>query len=128
MAAAEVDAVALEELELLGREHKGLVLGVLLEAEQALETSLEVVAKPNAADARGTDLEPAQAKLFGDPLRAVRGVLQGVGEDLGLDFRGDAVGVGPARPATLLYRSIALERPRPGRRGAVRRRSRGGSP
>ena len=74
---------------------------MLLEAEEAFETGLEIVPKPDAADAGGADLQPAQAELVGDALCAVRGVLQGVGEDLSLDVRGDTVGVGPARPATL---------------------------
>ena len=54
----------------------------MLEPEEALEASLEVVAQPDAADAGGTDLEPAQAELVGDAVGAVRGVLEGVGEDL----------------------------------------------
>ena len=54
MAAAEVDAVAFEEPDLLRREDEGGVLGDgLLEAEEALQPRFQVVAEPDSADPDG---------------------------------------------------------------------------
>jgi len=82
---------------LLRREDEGLILGMLLEPQEAFQKGLEVVAQP---DARGTDPQPAETEFVGHALSAMRGVLQGVGEGWGLDLGGDAVRVGPTRPAT----------------------------
>jgi len=54
--AAELDAVALEEAELLVGEDQRAVLGDSLEAEEPLEAGLEVVAAPHTADAGDADV------------------------------------------------------------------------
>jgi hypothetical protein len=99
--AAELDAVALEEAELLLGEDERAVLGSLLEAEQTLETGLEVIPSPDAADPGDTDVDALKSELIGHTLGAVRGMVKRVGEDLGLELLGDAVRMGPPRPAAL---------------------------
>src|SRR5262249_1052782 len=56
VAAPELDAVALEETQLLLGEDERALLGGLLQAEQALQAGLEVVASPDAADAGDADV------------------------------------------------------------------------
>lgn len=80
MAAAEVDAVSLEERDLRVGEEDGVVLGGPLEAQQALRARLEVMAQPTPRTPDALT-EVLQAQLVGDALRAVRRKLQGVVED-----------------------------------------------
>src|SRR5262249_44377879 len=101
--ATEVDAVALEEADLLlGEDEGGVRLDGALQAQEALQARFEVVAEPHPADAGWAHRQALQPELVGDALGAVGGVGQGVGEDPRLDLGAHAIGVGTTRPAPLL--------------------------
>ena len=55
MPAAEVGAVALQELDLLFAEHEGGIAGARFQSQQALGAGFEIVSQPDAADAGGAD-------------------------------------------------------------------------
>lgn len=96
--AAKLDAVTFEQPQLpLGHDEGGVLDGAL-QSQQALEPGLQIVPTPDAAHARDADVDALEAQFVGDTLGAVGGVLQGVGEDLALDFLRDAVGMGPRGP------------------------------
>jgi len=101
VAAPELDAVALEETKLLLGEDARALLGGLLQAEQALQAGLEVVASPDAADAGDADVYAVEPEFVGHTLGAMRGMLERVGEDLGFDLVGHAVRMGAPGAAPL---------------------------
>lgn len=98
----DVAAGAFEQSPLFVGEDVGGVAGLGFEPEQALVAREDVVALPDAAYVRWTDLDAGESKLVGDELRSLGGVLEAEVEDGGLDLGTDAVGMGAARPALLL--------------------------
>jgi hypothetical protein len=89
--AAEVGAVALQELDLLLAENEGGIAGGLFQAQQALGSRFQIVSQPGAANAAGADGDAHQAQLVGDALRAVGRPVQGIVEDLLFNLGGEAV-------------------------------------
>ena len=71
------------------------------QAHQALVAGLQIVAQPDAADARGRDFDAGQAQVIGDALGAVGRPGQAMGQHPFLDLRGDPVRVGAAGAAAL---------------------------
>lgn len=55
MTAAEVGAVALQELDLLLAEHEGGIAGTLFQSQQTLGSRFQIVSQPSAANAAGAD-------------------------------------------------------------------------
>ena len=102
VSAAEVDGVALEQLDLLVAEHVGVVVHVLLEAKQTLVARLQRVAQPDASYTVQRHIHALQTQFVGHSLLAVRRVLERVGEDLLLDLGLDAVGMRRLRATSLL--------------------------
>ena len=70
VAIAELRTEALQEPDLLGGQLDPALLGVLLEAQQALVLGQQVVAAPDAADPAGADLDPLQGQLLRHPQAA----------------------------------------------------------
>jgi len=74
--AAELGAVALQELDLRLAEHEGGIAGGLFQSQQALGSRFQIVSQPGTADAAGTDGDAHQAKFVGDVLGPVGGPFQ----------------------------------------------------
>jgi hypothetical protein len=88
--------------------------GRLFEAEKPLVLGEQVVAAPDAADAAGAHLHPAEHEVVGGALGAVARVIEGVGEDGILDLLADAVGVrtlGAGEPVEQPLGAVGLEVP-----------------
>lgn len=102
MAAENVGAVAFEQGDLRVRQHEDRGVSLALQARETLVPPLELMAHPDAADARPAHRGPMEKQLVRHPLGAMRGPLQGVGENLALDVRADTIRGRAARPAPLL--------------------------
>lgn len=88
----------LQEPDLLVGQLDASLLGVLLEAQQALVLGQQVVPAPDPADPTGADLDPLQSQLLGHPQAALGGGVQAVGQDGLLHLRADPVGMRPSGP------------------------------
>src|SRR5690606_39512456 len=80
----------------------GGVAGVSFQPQQALVAGEQIVTLPYPAHPRRADLDPLQAQLVGDELRASGGMGQAEVEDGRLDLGRDPVRVRPTRAAALL--------------------------
>lgn len=97
VAFAELRTEAFEQPDLFVGEGQRALGCRLLQAQQPVVLGQQAVALPDAADAAGRHLQPAQDELLGDPQRAMAGMGKGVVEHRLLDLRWDPVRVRPAR-------------------------------
>lgn len=85
--------MTLQQPHLIVREHEGRVLArFAFQADESLVAGLQIVAQPYTY-AGGRNLQPGQAQLIGHPLGAVGRTGEAIIQDLGLDLRGDTVGM-----------------------------------
>jgi hypothetical protein len=97
--AAEVDAVTLEQLNLLLGQDDGVVLSLPLQSQQPLVTGLQIMPNPNPANPARSNLDALKTELVGDTLTAVSRTDHRVVEDLLLDLRGYTIRMRTSRSA-----------------------------